>query len=381
LRLAGWLWRWIAGAALCLNTLTSILVVGWSYRWLRGLVLRGWWKQSPLAKQGSFDDFLAGLGPNAPVARPRWLLRERMGTVLRREEPSGKPPSRVRLAVRALTVPGHSAWLNFKTGVQALLCTFLVTGLGCLMMYFGWEHGWLNSFHKGYEQAFIGALVSLLGIFLFVLSLIYVPMAQIHQAVTGEARAFFDFRFIWRLIQARLTAYCGVAALVVLVALPLEVLKILPRIFGDDESLSDGEVLTFLRWYLFGCCLVLFPILLLARRLVARVYRSAVLKVLSQGTVTRAELHPVLAGWLDRLDLTPVPQAGPTGLAWAVVAGSRWSYRRLLYGLLFLIWLAFVAQTYVSEFFQRHRGSGFLNHVLIQFPAFDFVPQRLVNGE
>jgi hypothetical protein len=378
--LAGWLWRWLAGAALCLNTFTSILVAGWTYRWLQALVLRGWWQQSRLAAEGSFDDFLASLGPSAPVAQPRWLLRERIAAVVRRRAPDAVSAGRLRLAGRLLTVPWHSAWLNLKTGIQAVFCTYVLTGWGCVVMYFGWEYGWLNSFHKGYEQALTGLGISLLGVLLFVLSLLYVPMAQVHQAVTGEARAFFDFRFVWQLIRARLTAYCGVAALIVLATLPLEILKLLPRGFGDDPSLTDAEVLTLLRQYLFGCCLLLFPLLLLVRRAAARVYRSAVLKVLRQGTVRKAELHPVPAGWLERLELTPVPVAAPTGLAWAVRAGGRWSYRRLAFVLLCLTWLPFVAAAYVGEFFQRHRGSGFVNHVLIQLPAFDLVPAALVKA-
>jgi hypothetical protein len=386
LGLLGWLWRWLVGAFFCLNTFTSILVTGWTYRWLQGLVLRGWWKQSRFAREGSFEEFLARFGPGAPAAKPRWFLRERVRAVLARPGPGGKPAGGMRLALRALTVPWHALWLNFKVGLAGFLCTYLLTGLGCVLMYFGWEYGWLNSFHKGYEQAFFGATISLLGIFLFVLSLLYVPMAQIHQAVTGQARAFFDFRFVWQLVRARPTAYCGVAVLIGLVALPLQVLKSLPfspTFYGNDPDLSDAEVLAFFQQYLFGCCLFLFPALLLVRRAAARVYRSAVLKVLRQGRVARAELNPVLARWLDRLEMMPVPLARAVGLGRVVLGGGRWAYRVALYVLLFLLWLPFVAQTYLGEFLQRHqnegplRPTGFLNHVLIQLPAFDFVPQHL----
>src|SRR5262249_43694814 len=55
----GWLWRLGAGAVMCFNTyilsyLTSIVAFGWTYRWMQGLVLRGWWKQSPRRREGSF---------------------------------------------------------------------------------------------------------------------------------------------------------------------------------------------------------------------------------------------------------------------------------------------------------------------------------------
>jgi hypothetical protein len=386
LRAAGWLGRWLVGAALCLNTFTSILVVGWTYRWLQGLVLRGWWKKSRLARDGTFDDFCAGLGPGAPVPRPRWFLRERVGSYLGRPGPGGRPAGRLRRALRLLTVPWYALWLNLKTGVAGVFCTYLLTGPGCVMMYFGWEYGWLNSFNKGYEQPLSGLFISLLGIALFTLSMVYVPMAQVHQAVTGEARAFFDFRFVWRLVRARPAAHCGLALLTGLAALPLAVLKSLPfapNFFGNDPSLSDAEVLERFQWYLFGCCLLLFPTLLLVRRAAARLYRAAVLKVLRRGDVTRAELHPVLARWLDRLGMMPVPLASRAGLGRVVVGSGRWVYRLALYLLLVLLWLPFTAQSYVGEFFLRHqdegvtRPTGFLNHPLIQLPAFDFVPRRL----
>src|SRR5947207_8578896 len=74
-------------------------------------------------------------------------------------------------------------------------------------MMFSWYFGWHNSFNKGYEDAFLGLLSGLLGSFLLILALIYVPMAQAHQAAAGEIAAFFQFRVVMRLILTRLTAY------------------------------------------------------------------------------------------------------------------------------------------------------------------------------
>ena len=87
-------------------------------------------------------------------------------------------------------------------------------------------------------------------IFLFVAAMVYVPMAQVHQAVTGDYRAFFDVRFVWRLVRARLSAYVILAALVTLVSFLLEILKTAPAFFGDlTESSSDAEVLKMLQNY------------------------------------------------------------------------------------------------------------------------------------
>jgi len=404
--LLGWCWRLGIGALFCLNWLylSGIVVTGWTYRWMQARVVRGWWKTSRFARQGSFEDFCAARSLEAPVARPRWFLQEHVRLTLNKPAADGRPPGAVRLAWRALRLPWHSLWLNFKIGFQGLFCTFLLTGWGCLLMQFSWQFGWLNSFHKGYEQAFLGPLMGILGIALFIGAMFYVPMAQVHQAVTGTCWAFFDFRLVWRLARARLTAYVGLALLTALAALPLHILAVVPAFFvvqgafADDfvnfwDTASDAEVLAALRLYLLACCLVLFPTLLVLRLAAARIYRSAVLKVLRRGWVSRQQLHPLLAGWLDCMDLYPPPARAPGTLTKVVRFGGRSFYRGVLYGTLFLAWFIFVAQVYVGEFLSRHRAvgflnpaddlvnddplAGFLNHPLVQVPAFDFIPKHL----
>ena len=64
----------------------------------------------------------------------------------------------MRQAFRALRLPWHALWLNFKIGLQATLCTWLLVGWGCLIMVFSWNFGWLNSFNKGYEESLVGPL-------------------------------------------------------------------------------------------------------------------------------------------------------------------------------------------------------------------------------
>jgi hypothetical protein len=276
-------------------------------------------------------------------------------------------------------VPWHSFWVNLKVGVQGLFCTYLATGWGCLIMLMSWEFGWLNSFHKGYEQAFTGILTGLFGILLFILAMFYVPMAQVHQAATGEARSFFHFRFVWRLIQTRPTAYLGLAALTALASLILEVMRLIPvsEDFLGNVAATDAEGLKILTYYYLGCALGLFVILLFLRWLATVIYRSAVLKALRQGRVTRDELHPVLANWLDRLEMMPIPLATIPGLGQAVRVTTRWSYRRFVYVFLFLIWFLYVARFYTGYFLAADGIMGFLNHPLVQFPCFDYVPAHL----
>jgi hypothetical protein len=287
----------------------------------------------------------------------------------------------LRVLWRAMTVPWYSFWLNVKTGLWGLFCTYLLTGWGCLIMLAGWEFGWLNSFHKGYEQAFTGALFSLAGVFLFIAAMFYVPMAQVHQAVTGDPRAFFDFRFVWRLVRARPTGYVLLAALIAFLSLVMEILKTAPAFLdGFDPTwtdASDAELKLMLYNYLGTCAYVLFVFLLLVRLVGAVVYRSAVLKVLRRGEVTRDELHPALREWLDRLGLDVVPRARTPGIGRVVLRGGGWTYRVGLYGTLFVIWFAFVSTFYLTEFLNYHPVEGFMNRVLVHFPCVDWMPGHL----
>ena len=51
-------------------------------------------------------------------------------------------------------------------------------------------------------------------------------------------------------------------------------------------------------------------------------------------------------------------------------------YRGVLWTALFLIWLAFFGpKVYVGEFLNYHPVIGLMNHPLIQFPAYDYIPQ------
>jgi len=368
--LLGWLWRLAIGGLFCFNYLASVAVVGWLYRWMQARVLYGWWKQSRFRDQGSFREFCESLIVAGPSPRPRWFWRERIAATL------AQPGTPGRRLWRKLTIPWHSLWLNFKIGVQGLFCTYLATGLGCLIMFMSWEFGWLNSFNKGYEQAFFGPLTGFLGILLIILAMFHVPMAQAHQAATGEARSFFHFRFIWALVRARPTAYFGLAVLTTVLSLIFEGLRV--AVLGDDfpanAAASDEEGFLYLQQYFLGCSLGLFVALLLLRGLTARIYRNAVLTVLSDGAIGREELHPLLAAGLDRLELMPVPRATSVGLGQVVRVTTRWSYRRLAYTLIFLTWFAFLSRFYAGYFLVASGPIGFLNHPLVQIPCFNYMP-------
>jgi hypothetical protein len=387
----GWLWRWAAGAVLCatgvylLTYFTAVVVVGWTYRWMQGLVLLGLWRQSPLRQKMTFQEFCDSLGPDGPKLQPRWFLRERIREVLHRPGPGGRAAGPVRLFCRVVSLPVHSLWRNFSLGVQALLCDAFVLGWGSLFMLIGWEFGWLNSFHKGYEQSIFGPSAYFFGGLLLILGLFYVPMAQAHQAVTGQARAFFEFRFVWRLVRARLGRYVGLALLIVFASFAFSLVRMQAlddRFAGNDSNHTPLQGRDAYRLWLLGISLfVLFPLLLLLRYTAAQVYRSAVLKVLQRGTVTRGELHPVLGRWLDQLEIKIVPTAATTGIGWWARLTTRWAMHRILFTILFFVWFVYFGRVFAQYFLVADPITAFVNHPMIELPNFDLIPRHLYFGE
>src|SRR5690606_5041695 len=153
-----------------------------------------------------------------------------------------------------------------------------------------------------------------------------------------------------------------------LAALPLMILTVAPQFFNQMnprfEYATDEQVLQFMRRYVLAHALVLFVALVILRQWAARLYASAVLKVVRRGRVRPGELHPAVAGWLRRTGADLGGQAGRGGVLGAAKAGGGWLGRRAGYVLLFLIWAAFLFLVMVSEFFNYHPWYGFLNQPL-----------------
>ncbi len=363
-----WLWWFVAGTFFCFNPLLSIIALGWLTRWTQSRVLWGWWRSSDRRDQESFPEF--GQSLSQPViAHPRWLWGEPLL--------ASQPQTTWQKVKRFFYVPFGSLWLNLKTGVVMLFAMQLLLGLPCLLMHFGWVLGWLNSFNKGYEQAWMGPTFSLLGILLFVLAMLYIPMARAHLAVTGRLRSFFEVRFIWRLARIRLAASLGLAAVIALLSVPLEILKTLPLGFDDGynplwANATDAEVQSLLNNYYGLVSLILFGSMILSLMLSARVYRKSLLRALERGDITREELSERVRSWLARLDALPSTDQTKAPV---VVRGLKMLVRPALYSALVVIWLLFTFKVYVGEFFQRHRTSGFLNHALVQIPCLTNVPK------
>jgi hypothetical protein len=384
----GWLWRWLVGAAMCFNVFllswfTAIVAVGWTNRVVEMVVLRCWYWRSEVRRRLTFAEFCATLDLDAPVPRPRWFYRERMMRHAAQLLPGGRQPGPFTTLARIATWPWYGLWQNFLIGAKATFCTYTLLGLPCVLMLWSWEQGWINSFHGGYEQAWFGPTMGFLGIFLFIAAMYYVPMAQAHQAATGQARAYFDFRFVWLLVRARPTAYVLLAVAISFWSLVLHALRfsVVGAGFPGNVPATAQEGLAAFRVYLIWLSLFMFPVFVLLRVLAGVVYQSAVLKVLRRGQVTQAELHPVLRGWLERLGLRIIPVAETVGLTWYARLSARWAYRRVLFTVLFFLWFAFMVRFYVGYFFVYDPYTGILNgHPLIQIPCFDYIPYHLYQG-
>src|SRR5262249_42739205 len=145
---------------------------------------------------------------------------------------------------------------------------------------------------------------------------------------------------------------------------------VLTEVFRGNAAPTPAEGLELMRGYLFQVSLVLFPVYVLLRLFGGLIYQSAVLKALRRGTVSHAQLHPVLRGWLAALHLHIVPKAERLDLTWLARLSARWTYRRVMFTALFVVWLAFVVRFYVGYFFVYDPYVGFLNHPMIQVPCF-----------
>jgi hypothetical protein len=368
----------------------AVALLGWLQRWTRYRVLRGWWRAGPDGADGPFEDFLARRlppGADVPARLPRWFLRQPAHLLSLRETVEapcdGRRPGRLRRGLRWLVTPAHSLGLNFAAGVRCLFGTCLLLAPGVLLMFWGWEFGWVNSFHKGYEQAPVGPITVVLGMLLFTAAMFYVPLAQVHVAMTGKGRAFFDFRVVWRLARTRPLGNVMLAFVSLLFGLVLEVLKTAPLFFpwcdmdADATAADYRELLGRLTAYYLFCCLVLFVLLLLTHALAARLYRLSLRTALRRGALSRQDLPPALAAWLDRLGGLPEPIPPRRG----VVAAGLWTtdrvYRLVAVVAVFLIWVHFAFKTIVGEFFLKHPYVGYLNHPQVQLPFFNFIPPEL----
>jgi hypothetical protein len=370
------------GMLFCQSIVGSILVIGWSYRLAQRSVLKYWWSRSGRRQQGeTLAEFLASDEQTKPHCHwPNWFFRQNLRGAIRRQRGRGTAPYVLSL----LQAPWHSLWLNFWVGVRAILNTWVLTLPAGLFWWFGWYDGWNNSFNKGYEQAAVGPLISLVGIALFIVVMFYLPLAQARQAATGEWRSFYQFRLVRLIIRQRWVSCLGLALLYSLCALPLNVLKTFPMFSPVSnpglEGFSDAEALHLLRRLFFWSAVWLLPAYVMLRLVAARLYASGLLALVQTGKVLLTDLAENERTALARLALATVqpPPARPAFVRFIAWSGTR-AGRVAAGTALAWIWFTFAAQIYIAEFLNYHAALGWINQPLVQLPWFHYVPARLKN--
>lgn len=172
------------GTLLCTGPVTAVIALGWLAR-----------RQGHLAR----DRF--GTGEEAPG----WLLGP--------HEQAGRPTGRLIRAVGGLAA-------NIRSGLLALTALLAWTLPFTLLWLGAWWAGWENSFNKGYEQAFVGPSVFLLGAFLAALILPALPLMLAHLAAEDRLSAAFELRRIRGLVAQAGWRIPALSLLATLFALP-----------------------------------------------------------------------------------------------------------------------------------------------------------------
>lgn len=368
------------GMIFCQGLAGSILVVGWVNRLTQRGALKYWWTQrAQSARHINLDEFMGGDSTEPDRRRwPNWFVDASFAEKGRAYSTTS-PARYVWMMTKALF---SSLSLNFKIGFQAALNTAVLMLPAGMFWWFGWYDGWNNSFNKGYEQAATGPLISILGIFLFIAAMFYLPMAQARQAITGQWRSFYEFHIVWKVVRFKWLASTGLALLYATLSVPVMVFKIFP-VFALQKNpaladLSGPEIIKYLDSYFFWRALWILPAYALVKWVGGRTYASGLLKLTQLGALPFSSLAENEARAMARLGLfEKKPEAGRHAfvriLAWA---GTRFG-RIVTAMLLVFIWFLFVAQIYIAEFFSYHGSVAWLNQPLIHVPWFHYLPSRL----
>jgi hypothetical protein len=363
--------------AICTQApLFALILVGWTYRSMQRSVLKKWWKGSSLSQR--FPSFESTMFSFPLLKRyektPAWILKE---------EPAPSSPSQF-LVFRWLSTLFHSLFLNFKIGIQGIFNTGVLTLPAAVCWLAAWQIGWTISFNKVYEQAQVGTLIGFLGVLLFIVAMLYVPLGQARQAISGNWRRFYDFRLNWKIARSRWWILAGIAVFFSLAALPLNLLKTLPGFFpqifseSDFSSFSDQKLLDILNAYFFWTGMLCAFLYRLLYKYIALSFGSTLLHLVQKGEILPEQLDPKEREILMQLELLESPKGSPQALLPKMVQkGVHLLFVGLSLGLAVLLWFTFVTQIFVAEFLMYHQMQGWLNQPLVQLPWFRYIPEGL----
>jgi hypothetical protein len=352
------IWKFAIGMVCCQSLVSSVFLVGWTYRFMQRTAVKAWHKRS-----GRLDEFRESW--------PHWIVHQDFRATFGDHR------------VKALF---HSLWVNFRLGVAGAFNALVLTLPGCALMLFGWYDGWNNSFNKGYEQFSVGPATSWFGIFLFAAAMLYVPMAQARQAISGEWRTFYQWRLVWRLVRLRWLQSLGIAAVYAVLWFPILLLRSgAPYLQGKASKMSAEELMALphelvvqsLNQYYFWCALLILPAFVFVRWLAARNYAAGTAIAIKKGIIAAFGLSDFERGALARLNLLEPAPATPRHILVRMAArGWRFGLRSGAVAAIFLVWVIYVIELYIAQFFHYIPGLGWLNHCLVQLPWFHFIPGK-----
>ena len=320
----------IVAIALALIPLTAILVLGWLMRMMRretaiALVRAG----DPAMKRRAAKDRLAAIDMFAPLARfPGW--RRGFGDTVR-------------------------------SGLRATIALALATLPFGAILLLAWWAGWENSFNKGYEQAWVGPLVSLIGVFIALFVLIHLPMGLAHHAAERRIGAIWELRVIRRLIAHVRWRYLALTLVSIVLAAPLYLAQILPTFIENinPELATAGpeEIKRFAFLWHLGFTAYLVVMLVILRRWAARLYARALVRqglapgafASSTGGFARSISHALA---LPEFEAHQAPGRFGGFVATLLLAAA---------------WFGFIAALYVAQF-ANHAWWNWLNLPAVALP-------------
>jgi len=234
--------RFITGVVLCLTPVTAIVVLGWLSRKTNRDVRR------------RLGETVSARGPNLVFGEPE-LSRSIM--------------QRWTGALRSNMVAGAKAWL----AVLMMTLPFV------LVWFAAWVAGWENSFNKGYENAAVWPVTSLLAVVFSLPAMVALPMAMAHQARVGTVSAITDVARIMHLIRLAGWSYFALTLLIGLGCIGVFGARVLPT-FAEhiDPRLASGSAEDFDRFkgqFVLLTTAALLAGLLVVRHVMARVYARA----------------------------------------------------------------------------------------------------------
>jgi hypothetical protein len=242
-RIGGLVRDGVIGTLLCTGPVTSVIALGWLMR-----------------RSGHLSRDRFGTVAEAPG----WLFGPR--------EAGGRPTGPVARALGGLGA-------NIRSGIIALTALLAWTLPFTLLWLGAWWAGWENSFNKGYEQAFVGPSVFLLGALLAALILPALPLMLSHLASEDRLSAAFDLRRLRSVVAQAGWRVPALSLISVLFALPLAAARGLITTATDwapwISELSPDDLAALQGQITLGLAALAFLTAWTHRALAARVYARA----------------------------------------------------------------------------------------------------------